>query len=116
LELQIPGVEGVKHRDSSPQESQNDEMRNSEMSLIRLHFRVSDTGTWSCQELSHQECLNRDMRNQEEIWTVESSRVWTIDPNPFRRFGYRELEESRVETLHQRSLEILKCEMPKCEM
>jgi hypothetical protein len=26
------------------------------MSLIRLHFGVSDTGTWSCQELSHQEC------------------------------------------------------------
>jgi hypothetical protein len=46
------------------------------------------------------------MRNHEEIWTVESSRVWTIDPTPFRRFGYRELEESRVETLHQRSPEI----------
>jgi hypothetical protein len=30
-----------------------------------------------------------------------------------RRFGYRELEKSRVETLQHRSPEVLKCEMPK---
>jgi hypothetical protein len=29
------------------------------------------------------------------------------------RFGYRELEESRVETLHHMSPEIAKCETPK---
>jgi hypothetical protein len=30
-----------------------------------------------------------------------------------RRFGYWELEESRVETLQHRSLEVTKCETPK---
>jgi hypothetical protein len=34
---------------------------------------------------------------------------------PFRSSGYRELEESRVETLHHRSPEVAKCEMPKSE-
>jgi hypothetical protein len=34
---------------------------------------------------------------------------------PFRSSGYRELEESRVETLHHRSPEVPKCEMPKIQ-
>jgi hypothetical protein len=29
-------------------------------------------------------------------------------------FGYREMEESRPETLHHRSLEVLKCNIAKC--
>jgi hypothetical protein len=53
----------------------------------------------------------RDMRNHKKIWTVESSRLWTVDLTPFQSFGYWELEESRVETLHHRSLEVAKCEM-----
>jgi hypothetical protein len=55
----------------------------------------------------------RDMRNHKKIWTVESSRLWTVDLTPFQSFGYRELEESRVETLHHRSPEVAKCETPK---
>jgi hypothetical protein len=35
------------------------------------------------------------------------------DLTPFRSFGYRELEESRVETLHHRSPKVVKCETPK---
>jgi hypothetical protein len=34
---------------------------------------------------------------------------------PFQSFGYRELEESRVETPHHRSLEVTKCETPKSQ-
>jgi hypothetical protein len=40
----------------------------------------------------------RDMRDHEKIWTVESSRLWTVDLTPFRSFGYRELEVSRTLT------------------
>jgi hypothetical protein len=36
-----------------------------------------------------------------------------VDLTPFRSFGYREFEESRVETLHHRSPEMLECETPK---
>jgi hypothetical protein len=36
-----------------------------------------------------------------------------IDPTPFRSFGYRELEESSVKTLHHRSPKVVKCEMSK---
>jgi hypothetical protein len=32
---------------------------------------------------------------------------------PFHNFEYRELEESRVETLHHRSSEVMKCETSK---
>jgi hypothetical protein len=35
------------------------------------------------------------------------------ETTPFRSFGYRELEESRVETLHHRSPEVAKCETSK---
>jgi hypothetical protein len=38
----------------------------------------------------------RDMRDHENIWTIESSRLWTVDLTPFRSFGYRELEVSRT--------------------
>jgi hypothetical protein len=56
------GVGGVKNEDSSSQESRNRETQSHEMPnspkretqeyepLIRLHFRVSDTETWRCQE------------------------------------------------------------------
>jgi hypothetical protein len=67
-EFQIPGVGGVKSRDSSSQESRSAEMRNAEN---------PETGTST------------------------------------RSFGYRELEESRVETLHHRSPEVPKCEIVK---
>jgi hypothetical protein len=56
-----------------------------------------------------------DMRNQKKIWTVESSRLWTVDLTPFQSFRYWELEESRVETLHHRSPKVDKCETPKSQ-
>jgi hypothetical protein len=37
----------------------------------------------------------------------------TSTKTPFQSFGYRELEESRVETLHHRSPEVAKCETSK---
>jgi hypothetical protein len=37
----------------------------------------------------------------------------TSTKTPFRSFGYREMEKSRVETLQHRSLEVAKCETPK---
>jgi hypothetical protein len=50
------------------------------------------------------------MRNHEDIRTVESLRVWTVDPTPFRSFRYRDME--RQETL---PWECRNPEMPKCE-
>jgi hypothetical protein len=45
--------------------------------------------------------------------TIESMRVWTIDPTPFQSFRYWELEESSDETLHCKNCERPKCELPK---
>jgi hypothetical protein len=71
----------------------------------RLHFGVSDTGSWRSQEsrlfiTGVPKCRNVKRRK---------SRNRHIN----RSFGYRELEESRVETLHHRSPEVPKCETPK---
>jgi hypothetical protein len=112
-EFRIPGVGGVKSRDSSSQESRSGEMRNAEIpkrACQRLHFRVSDTGSWRSQEsrlfiTGVPKWRNVKCRNPEA----------SMSKTPFRSFGYRELEESRVETLHHRSPEVAKCEMPKSE-
>jgi hypothetical protein len=48
-----------------------------------------------------------DMRNPEK------SKTGTSTKTPFRSFGYREMEKSRVETLQHRSPEVAKCETPK---
>jgi hypothetical protein len=71
----------------------------------RLHFRVPDTGSWRSQEsrlfiTGVPKCRNAKRRKSQ---TGTSTRV----------SGYRELEESRVETLHHRSPEVPKCETPK---
>jgi hypothetical protein len=50
----------------------------------------------------------RDMRDHENIWTLESSRFWTIDLTTFRSFRYRELEVSRTLTTR-----MIKCEIKK---
>jgi hypothetical protein len=50
----------------------------------------------------------RDMRDHEKIWTIESSRLWTIDLTPFQSFGYRELEVSRTLTTRMLKREIVK--------
>jgi hypothetical protein len=52
------------------------------------------TGSWRCQGNSRHEIMK-------------------CETTPFQSFRYRELEDSRVETLHHRSHEVVKCEMPK---
>jgi hypothetical protein len=51
-------------------------------------------------------------------WSVETlhHKNAKMRKTPFGAgFRYRELEESRVETLHHRSPEVVKCEMPKSQ-
>jgi hypothetical protein len=43
----------------------------------------------------------------------KNDEIVKCETTTFRSFGYRELEESRVETLHHRSPEVVKCETPK---
>jgi hypothetical protein len=43
-------------------------------------------------------------------------KITKCETTPFRSFGYLELEESRVETLHHRSPEVAKCKMPKYQI
>jgi hypothetical protein len=80
-------------------------MRNIENPKTGTSTRVSDTGNWRSQEsrlfiIGFPKCRNAKRRK---------SRNMHID----RSFGYWELEESRVETLHHRSPEVSKCETPK---
>jgi hypothetical protein len=49
-EFRIPGVGGVKSRDSSSQESRSAEMRNAENPETGTSTGVSDTGSWRSQE------------------------------------------------------------------
>jgi hypothetical protein len=77
---------------------------------------VSDTGSWRSQEsrlfiTGVPKSRNVKRRNPE---TGTSTKSFTDrEITPFRSSGYRELEESRVETLHHRSPEVAKCETPK---
>ena len=75
----------------------------------KLHFRVSDIGSWRSQEsrlfiTGVPKLRNAKCRNPETCTSIKS---------PFRSFRYRELEESRFKTLHHRSLEVAECETPK---
>jgi hypothetical protein len=65
--------------------------------------KVSDTRSW---------------RSQESRLFITGVRSYCETPKSQNRhinkgFGYQELEESRVETLHHRSPEVAKCETPK---
>jgi hypothetical protein len=52
---------------------------------------------WEVEESRKQLTVGtRDMGDHEKIWTVESSRLWTVDLTPFSSFRYRELEVSRT--------------------
>jgi hypothetical protein len=44
---------------------------------------------------------------------LQNPETGTSTKTPFRSFGYWDLEESRVKTLHHRSPEVPKCETPK---
>jgi hypothetical protein len=50
LDFRIPGVGGVKSRDSSSQEFQSAEMRNAKNPETGTSTGVSDTGSWRSQE------------------------------------------------------------------
>jgi hypothetical protein len=39
--------------------------------------------------------VTSEIRDQEKIWTVESSRLWTVDLTPFHSFRYWEFGVSR---------------------
>jgi hypothetical protein len=87
-------------------------------SFADWEIRVSDTGSWRSQEsrlfitglpkLRNAKCQNPE---------IETSTKSFADPEitPFRSFEYRELEESRFETLNHRSPEVAKCETPKSQ-
>jgi hypothetical protein len=103
-EFRIQGVGGVKSRDSSSQESESAEIQSIENPETGTSIGVSDTGSWRSQEsrlfiTGVSKCRNVKRRK---------SRNRHIN----RSFGYWELE-SRVETLHHRSLEVPKCEIRK---
>jgi hypothetical protein len=43
----------------------------------------------------------------------KNDEITKCETTTFRSFGYQELEDSRVKTLHHRSPEVAKCEMLK---
>jgi hypothetical protein len=53
------------------------------------------------------------LNEQGDMQNPEKSKTGTSTKTPFRSFGYREMEKSRVETLQHRSPEVAKCETPK---
>jgi hypothetical protein len=76
--------------------------------LIRLHFGASDTGSWRSQ-------APRLFTTGVPKWRNVKRRN-TVDPTPFRSFGYRDLELSRMLTLRMskcRNVNSQKCFMDK---
>jgi hypothetical protein len=68
-----------------------------DQSMTKVSFQIF--GYQELEESRNQLMVGtRDMRDHKNIWTVESSRLWTIDLTPFQSFGYRELEVSRTVT------------------
>jgi hypothetical protein len=141
-EFWIPGVGGVKSRDSSSQESRSAEMRNAENPETGTSTGVSDTRSWRSQEsrlfiTGVPKCRNAKHRKSETgtstgvsdtgSWRSQELRLFITgvpkcrnvkrrksrNRHIDRSFGYQELEESRVETLHHRSPEVSKCEIAK---
>jgi hypothetical protein len=84
------------------QESRNRKMRNDEILEEGGQFRIPGVGR--VNTLYHQESQSCEMRNNEMSKTL----YWS--------FGYRELEESRVKTLHHRSPEVTKPKVTKYEI
>jgi hypothetical protein len=85
-------------------------------SFVDREIGVSDTGSWRSQEsrlfiTGVPKSRNVKRRNPETGTSTKSFADREI--TPFHSSRYRELEESRVETLHHRSPEVVKCEMSK---
>jgi hypothetical protein len=77
---------------------------------------VSDTESWRSQEsrlfiIGVPKSRNAKCRNPETSTSTKS--FADREMTPFQSSGYRELEESRVETLHHRSPEVAKRETLK---
>jgi hypothetical protein len=134
----VSNTESWKSRDSSSSgvpESRNAKHRNPESRRT-----VLDTGSWKSRDSSSSgvpESRNVKPRKPETgtstggsnigSWKSQESRLFNTGVpkcrNAKRRksrnrhinrsFGYQELEESRVKTLHHRSPEVAKCETPK---
>jgi hypothetical protein len=104
-EFRIPRVGGVKSRDSSSQESQSVKMRNAENPETGTSTGVSDIRSWRSQESRLFITGVPKCRNAKRQKSQNRNINWS--------FGYWELEDSRVETLHHRSPEVSKCETPK---
>jgi hypothetical protein len=83
----------------------------------KLHFGVSDTGSWRSQEsrlfITGVPKLRNVKRRNPETGTSTKTPFQSFADREIKGFGYRELEESRVETLHHRSPEVVKCETSK---
>ena len=103
-EFQILGFGGVKSQDSSSQESQRVEMWNVENPEIGTSIGVLDTRSWRSQE------SRLFITGVPKCRNAKCQKSWNRHIN--QSFGYQELEESRVETLHHRSLEVVKWKTP----
>jgi hypothetical protein len=83
----------------------------------KLHFGVSDTGSWRSQEsrlfITGVPKLRNAKRRNPETGTSTKTPFWSFADREIKGFGYRELEESRVETLHHRSPEVANSEILK---
>jgi hypothetical protein len=51
--------------------------------LSKLHFGVSPIATWSDKNLYQR---NHEMKIHDEIWTVDSLRLWTVDLSFISKF------------------------------
>jgi hypothetical protein len=101
--FRIPEAGGVKEATHS-KNLRNEKPQNPE---TVTSTGVSDTGSWRSQESRLFIIGVSKCRNEKRL----KSRNRHIN----RSFGYRELEESRVKTLHHRSPEVPKCETPKIQ-
>jgi hypothetical protein len=85
----------------------------------KLHFGVSDSGSWRSQEsrlfiIGVLKLRNVKCRNP-EIGTSRKTPFRIFADREIKGFRFRELEESRVETLHHRSPKVAKCETLKSQ-
>jgi hypothetical protein len=117
-----PGYRELKCRNTSSQECRNVESpkcENAEIPEIGTPtksfadreitpFRSPGYRELKCRNTSPQKCRNAESPK------CETMKYWIFDPTPFQNFGYRELEELSTETLHHRSPEMVKHELPKC--
>jgi hypothetical protein len=87
-------------------------------SFTDREIRVSDTGSWRSQKsrLFITGVPKSQNVKRQNLETGTSTKSFTDrEITPFRSFGYQELEDSRVETLHHRSPKVTKCKTSKSQ-